>query len=326
TGLYDKQATPVLDISPEVGDWLDMGFLGFALDPNFASNGLIYMSYVVDRHYLMTFGTPQYEPVPGDNVSARQATIGRITRYKTVSNGGILTADLSTRTILLGETKSTGIPILYDSHGVGTLVFAADGTLIASCGEAASHAEYDRGSVPANYYVQALIDSIIRPNENVGSYRSQMVNSLSGKILRLNPANGDGVPSNPFYDPANPRSPKSRVYALGLRNPYRISIRPGTGSTNPEAGDIGEIYVGDVGMGTWEELNVIKEPGTNCGWPFYEGLALMPEFQPPLENKDEPNPLFGIGGCTQQYFTFQDLFKQVTADNQRTVYNPCNPS
>ena len=103
-------------------------------------------------------------------------------------------------------------------------------------------------------------------------------------------------------------------------------IRPGTGSTNPDAGDIGEIYVGDVGMGTWEELNVIKEPGTNCGWPFYEGLAKMPQFQNPVANKDEPNPLFGTGGCTQQYFTFQNLFKQVTADNLKTVYNPCNPS
>ena len=248
SGLYDKQAAPVLDISDEVGNWNDMGMLGFAIDPNFEVNGLIYISYVVDRHYLMTFGTPQYLPVLGDNASARQATIGRITRYKTINSGGNITADLSTRTILLGETKSTGIPILYDSHGVGTLTFAADGTLIASCGDAASYSDYDEGSIPTTYYVQALADSIIRPNENVGSFRSQMITCLSGKILRLNPANGDGVPSNPFYDATKPRSAKSRVYALGLRNPYRISIRPGTGSTNPDAGDIGEIYAGDVGM------------------------------------------------------------------------------
>jgi len=326
TGLYDKQTTPVIDISPEVGNWNDMGFLGFAIDPNFETNGLIYMSYIVDRHYLLYFGTPQYDPPPGDNASARQATIGRITRYQTVNNSGVITADLATRTILLGETKSTGIPILYDSHGVGTLVFAADGTLIASCGDAASYSDYDQGSVPTTYYVQALADGIIRANENVGSFRSQMLNCLNGKILRLNPVNGNGVPSNPFYDAANPRSPKSRVYALGLRNPYRISIRPGTGSTNPDVGDIGEIYVGDVGMGTWEELNVIVEPGTNCGWPFYEGLQQMPQFQNPVENRDEPNPLFGTGGCTQQYFTFQNLFRQVTADNVKTVYNPCNPS
>ncbi|HET6994681.1 MAG TPA: Ig-like domain-containing protein, partial [Chitinophagaceae bacterium] len=326
TQLYDKQATPVLDISAEVGNWNDMGCLGFALDPNFEANGLIYLSYIVDRHYLLNFGTPQYDPPPGDNASAQKATIGRITRYQTVNSGGIITANLGSRMILLGETKSTGIPILYDSHGVGTLTFASDGTLIASCGDAASYSDFDQGSTPGTYYVQALADSIIRPNENVGSLRSQMLTSLNGKILRLDPATGNGMPSNPFYDAANPRSARSRTYALGLRNPFRISIKPGSGSTNPDAGDIGEIYVGDVGVGTWEELNVIKEPGTNCGWPLYEGLAVVPQFANPVPNKDEPNPLFGTGGCTQQYYTFQDLFKQVTADNAKTVYNPCNPS
>jgi glucose/arabinose dehydrogenase len=327
TQLYDKQTTPVLDISPEVGNWGDMGCLGFALDPAFETNGLIYVMYIVDRHYLLNFGTAAYDPPPGDNASAAKATIGRITRYRTVNNGGILTADLSTRRILLGETKKTGIPILYDSHGVGSLAFAADGTLIVSTGDGASYSAIDDGSIDHTYYVQALADSIIRTNENVGAFRSQMLNSFSGKILRLNPENGDGVPSNPFYSAAQPRSAKSRVYALGLRNPYRFSIKPGTGSTNPESGDIGEIFVGDVGMGTWEELTVIKEAGTNCGWPLFEGLSAFTEYQNAItQNRDEPNPLFGTGGCTQQYFTFQDLFRQVTADNNQTVFNPCNTS
>ncbi len=304
-----------------------MGFLGFVLDPSFETNGLIYVSYIVDRHYLLNFGTPAYNPPPGDNASANKATIGRVTRYQTVTNGGIMTTNYASRTILLGETKTTGIPILYDSHGVGSLAFAADGTLIVSCGDAASYATIDGGSVGHTYYVQALADGIIRPNENVGAFRSQMLTSLNGKILRLNPANGDGISSNPFYSAAEPRSAKSRVYALGLRNPYRFSIKPGTGSTNPDAGDIGEIYAGDVGMGTWEELNIIKEPGTNCGWPFYEGHSPMTEFNAMItENKDEPNPLYNTGGCTQQYFTFQNLFRQATADNIETVYNPCNPS
>ena len=53
---------------------------------------------------------------------------------------------LSTRTILLGETKSTGIPILYESHGVGSLAFAADKTLLVSAGEAASYITVDNGN------------------------------------------------------------------------------------------------------------------------------------------------------------------------------------
>lgn len=57
---YIKQSTAVLDISPEVGNWRDHGMLGFALDPDFEINGLIYVLYVVDRHYLMNFGTGSY--------------------------------------------------------------------------------------------------------------------------------------------------------------------------------------------------------------------------------------------------------------------------
>ena len=111
----DKQTTPVLDISEEVGDWRDHGLLGFTLDPDYDVNNLIYLLYVVDRHYLLNFGTPQYSSTTNEYFAA---TIGRITRYKTIVNGSQqLVADNSTRTILLGESKSTGIPIVYESHG-----------------------------------------------------------------------------------------------------------------------------------------------------------------------------------------------------------------
>src|SRR5262245_18875320 len=52
--------TLLLDISEEVGAWDDMVMLGFALDPDFRVNGQLYVSYVVDRHYLMNYGTPNY--------------------------------------------------------------------------------------------------------------------------------------------------------------------------------------------------------------------------------------------------------------------------
>jgi PKD repeat protein len=106
-----------------------------------------------------------------------------------------------------------------------------------------------------------------------------------------------------------------------------MTIRPGTGSTNPSTGDIGEIYVSDVGWGTWEELNIVKEAGVNCGWPLYEGhTSLSNYYDLTTENMDEPNPLYGVGGCTQHYFTFKSLLKQSTADGITTVYNPCNAS
>ncbi|MEP7165474.1 MAG: PQQ-dependent sugar dehydrogenase [Ferruginibacter sp.] len=326
TLVYDKQATPVLDISPEVGNWRDFGLTGFALDPDFDNNGLIYLLYVVDRHYLMNFGTGSYNAATNQYYAA---TIGRITRYKTITSGSNIVADLATRTILLGETASSGPAILYESHGVGTLAFAADGTLLASAGDGANYNGSDNGNNSATYYVQALSDGIIRANENVGAFRSQMINSYCGKILRIDPVTGNGVSSNPYYNAATPRSAASRVWALGLRNPFRFCVRPNTGSTNPATGDIGEIYLGDVGMNTYEELNIIKEPASNLGWPIFEGITASSLYVPlgnTTYNKDEPNPLYGIGGCTQQYFSFNNLIKQATGDNNHTIYNPCNGS
>jgi glucose/arabinose dehydrogenase len=323
-GTYTKQTTPVLDISPEVGNWRDFGLLGFTLDPNFATNGNIYCMYVVDRHYLMNFGTASYDPMASDY---NKATIGRITRYTTSLSGGNLIANTASRKILLGESKSTGFPILHESHGIGSLVFAGDGTLLASCGDGASYINEDVGSKAETYYAQALIDGIIRPEENVGAFRSQMLNSLNGKLIRIDPATGNGISSNPFYDGANPRSAKSRVWAMGLRNPFRFIIKPGTGSSNPSTADIGEIYIGDVGMNTFEELSIVNIKGANLGWPIFEGQTDASTYQGRTTlNKDEVNPLYNGGSCNQQFFQFKQLLKQATADGITTIYNPCNPS
>ena len=322
SGAYIKQTTPVLDISEEVANWGDHGLMGFALDPNYLSNGLIYLLYVVDRHYLINFGTPAYNPA----TSTRGGTIGRNTRYKTITNGPDLATDLSSRFILLGETKTTGIALTHDSHGLGTLAFAADGTLLATCGDGGSYYAVDKGSDPDTDYDLDLIDGILRPEENVGAFRAQMLNCHNGKLLRIDPTTGNGVSSNPYYNAAEPRSPKSRVWAFGLRNPFRMSVKPGTGSTNPAAGDIGEIYIGDVGWNTYEEVNVITTPGVNCGWPLFEGMTPTPGYSTALTaNRDEPNPLYGINGCTKQFFDFQDLVRQPTADNDKSINNPCSP-
>src|SRR6185503_961577 len=98
--------------SPEVGNWRDHGLLGFTLDPNFLSNGYIYLLYAVDRHYLMNFGTPNYNASTDQYYSA---TIMRITRYTAVGPG-FNTVDYGSRQILFGESPSTGAPMLHESH------------------------------------------------------------------------------------------------------------------------------------------------------------------------------------------------------------------
>ena len=312
-----KVATPLIDIREEVANWADYGMLGFALHPNFQQNGYLYLFYVVDRYHLLNAGTPGYDPAANLDFAA---TIGRITRYTARTSDGFHSVDPASRLVLLGESKTTGIPIVHLSHGVGQLVFGSDGTLLASCGDAANFFEVDDGTKPAiSYAPQALADGILQPKENVGSFRSQLVDSLSGKILRLDPATGDGIASNPFFDAAHPRAPRSRVWALGFRNPYRFTVHPETGGFDPAAGNPGVILLGDVGWGAWEEIDVIDGPGENCGWPLFEGMTSHESYVAAAPaNLDAPNPLGG-------YFNFHDLLIQETLAAPSWP-NPLNPA
>jgi glucose/arabinose dehydrogenase/subtilisin-like proprotein convertase family protein len=323
----DSGPSLLLDISEEVGAWEDHGMLGFALDPNFRVNGYIYLLYVVDRYYLLNFGTPGYDPTQNQY---SEATIGRVTRYTCRSSDGFRSVDPASRQILIGETKQTGFPILSYSHGVGSLVFGEDETLLVSCGDGATADAADQGgTVSGSYAPRGLSDGIIRAKENIGALRSQLVDCLNGKVVRIDPATGNGLPSNPYYDAANPRSARSRVWVLGLRNPCRMSLRPNTGSHFPDDGNPGVLYVGDVGWNAWESLKVVTGPGQNFGWPIFEGLDVLggDGYDGNVANLDAPNPLYPAAGCSQ-YFTFANLLNEDTlaAAGQPPFNNPCNSS
>jgi glucose/arabinose dehydrogenase/PKD repeat protein len=267
----------LLNINDEINTATDSGLKGFALHPNFLSNGFMYLLYEVDRHHLMNFGTPAYDSLMNDHLNA---SIGRITRY-TINTSNFESIIPNSRLVILGNSPTDGFPFIHDSHNTGSLIFGTDGTLLASCGES-SATNSDPGSAETTFYAQALTDGILKSdnpftttvneNENVGSWRAQMVNCLSGKIIRIDPLTGDGIPSNPFYDASEPRAAKSRVWAMGLRNPFRMTLKPNTGEHLPSAGNPGTIYVGDVGSFRKEEINVVTTGGQNFGWPNFEGI------------------------------------------------------
>jgi len=86
----------------------------------------------------------------------------------------------------------------------------------------------------------------------------QSLDTLLGKILRIDvdSAQSYAIPANnPFGN---------EIWVYGLRNPWRISFDSATG----------DLYIGDVGQGEWEEIDLIpagSTGGENFGWDYREG-------------------------------------------------------
>lgn len=318
--LYDE---PLIDISEEVSNWKDHGLMGFTLDNDFLANGYFYLLYALDLHHYEYFGTPAYHP---DTTVTWAPTIGRVVRYRADPTTAYLRVLEGSRKVLLGEALADGIPLLYEFHGLGSLAMAADGTLLVSSGDATGNGGIDIGGDEFGTMAsEAIAAGVISPDQDLGSYRAQYLGNLNGKILRIDAETGEGLRSNPYYEAEAPRSAASRTWALGLRNPYRIHIRPNTGSHYPEDGNPGAIYIGDVGNGAWEELNIATQPGQNFGWPIMEGLgAHWPYFtaEPP-PNQLRPNPLYG-NGCDEEFFDFKDLYVNPRQGGHTVPPNPCN--
>jgi glucose/arabinose dehydrogenase len=106
---------------------------------------------------------------------------------------------------------------------------------------------------------------------------SQNLASAFGKILRINK---DGtIPSdNPYFTTTGAYQP---IWNIGHRNPFSFDIQPITG----------RLFSGDVGQGTWEEINDGVRAG-NYGWPSFEGPENNASFIPPFYAYNH-----STGGC-----------------------------
>ncbi len=254
------QQTPAIDISAAVNSARDRGLLGLAVNPNFF-NGSPYL------YLLYSYDPPETAQGTGlagrDQVGNRTARLGRFTA--TISNG-VVTVDPTSEQIILGKnsvwsnisspdknsTSDFTIPesgkdangnyvqdflaLDSESHSIGTVKFGTDGFLYVSNGDGTSYNDVDPRAV-----------RVLSPD------------SLSGKILRIDPITGNAPSSNPFFD-GNAQSNRSKVWQLGLRNPFRFTINK----------DNGQTYIGDVGWTQWEEVNTGRG-GENFGWVAYEG-------------------------------------------------------
>ncbi len=141
----------------------------------------------------------------------------------------------------------------FENHNGGNIAFGSDNYLYIGLGDGGSGGD---------------------PNS-----RAQDTTNLLGAFLRIDVdgANPYAIPNtNPFA--GNPMCPADHsgtqdcpeIYAWGLRNPWSWSIDSATG----------EIWVGDVGQSTREEIDIVQLGG-NYGWDCREGLIAFPGTQAP---------------------------------------------
>ena len=132
----------------------------------------------------------------------------------------------------------------YPNHNGGEVTFGPDGYLYIGMGDGGAANDPERRAL------------------NVGQ--------LLGKILRIDPTGGKGD-GQPYTVPAdNPfvgiEGARPEIWSVGVRNPWRFNFDRETG----------DLWIGDVGQGEWEEINLARASdgagrGVNFGWSAWEG-------------------------------------------------------
>jgi len=118
-------------------------------------------------------------------------------------------------------------------------------------------------------------------NDNAGFENlPQDLDSPIGKILRFDPSGPApyAAADNPFVESGDPR-----VFHYGVRNPFRFSWDT-----------TGEMYIGDVGQDTHEEISVAPAgaAGLNFGWAAWEGNEMVCSNRPLTDLDGVVAPIF----------------------------------
>jgi glucose/arabinose dehydrogenase len=154
----------------------------------------------------------------------------------------------------------------WGNHNGGTITFGADGMLYIALGD---------GGGGGDTFMNG---------QNAGT--------ILGAISRINPMQNGGepysIPAGNLSEVVPSAAPE--LWDYGLRNPYRINFD----------GCTGDLYIGDVGDGAWEEVNV-EAAGTgqnNYGWPITEGFDCFGGGSCDTNGLREPFAVFNTMGSS----------------------------
>ena len=230
--LVTEEGTDTVVLDLEVHDGHEDGLLGIALDPSFVENRWVYLYY----------------SVPG-------ASMNRLARFTWEEEGIARDSEVAVLEVPVDTTECC--------HSGGSVEFGPDGLLYVSLGDDTNPFQSDSFSPSDERAGRAPFDA---------QRTAANTDDLRGKILRIRPE-ADGTYSIPEGNlfPADGSRGRPEIYAMGLRNPFRINVDQRTGWLY--WGDIGPDAVEDDslrGPRGYDELNQARGPGF-FGWPYFVG-------------------------------------------------------
>ncbi len=206
------------------------GLIGMALDPQFAKNGWIYLQY----------SPPDY---PGQHISRFTIVDGQL--------------DLSSEKLLLKFEEQRK----ECCHHAGSLHFGLRGELFIATGDNTHPHGDSQGYAPIDERPDKAPWDAQKSSANTSSY--------SGKILRIRPTAEGGyeIPEGNLF-PADGSAGRPEIYAMGCRNPWRMTVDQKTGYVY--WGEVGPDAGGDSARGPrgYDEVNQARQAG-NFGWPYF---------------------------------------------------------